>query len=74
MAFASILTTVAELIPPLIIKRIVDDVLVPPEGAAQGGADRVWLLGMLVLVLVGVRLDDFLAGRAGDNRHPEPAL
>ncbi len=56
LAFASILTTVAELIPPLITRRIVDEVLVPPEGASPEGVDRVGLLGLLVLGLVGVRL------------------
>ena len=58
LAFASVLTTVAELIPPLITKRIVDDVLVPAEGegAVSGPEARVTLLGLLVLALVGVRV------------------
>ncbi len=56
LAVASILTTVFELIPPLITRRIVDEVLVPKAGPVLGGEDRVWLLGVLVLGLVGVRL------------------
>ncbi len=58
LAFASVLTTVAELIPPLITKRIVDDVLVPAEGegAVSDPEARVTLLGLLVLALVGVRV------------------
>ena len=56
LAVASILTTVFELIPPLITRRIVDEVLVPKTGPVLGGEDRIWLLGVLVLGLVGVRL------------------
>ena len=56
LALASIVTTVAELIPPYVTKRIVDDVLVLPEGAKVQLDDRFGLLGMLVLALVGIRL------------------
>ena len=56
LALASIVTTVAELIPPYVTKRIVDDVLVLPEGAEVQLDDRFGLLGMLVLALVGIRL------------------
>ncbi|MDA0747955.1 MAG: ABC transporter transmembrane domain-containing protein, partial [bacterium] len=56
LALASVLTTVSELLPPLITRRIVDDVLVPTEKAASGGEDRLWMLGVLVMGLVGVRL------------------
>ena len=56
LAIASVLTTVAELIPPLITKHIVDDVLVPQGDVSWGGGDRVGMLGLLVLGLVGVRL------------------
>ena len=56
LALASVCTTGAELVPPLITKRIVDDVLVP-QGSTAGGMDaRLGLLGWLVLVLVGLRL------------------
>ena len=56
LGVASILTTVLELIPPLITRRIVDEVLVPKAGPVLSGEDRLWLLGVLVLGLVGVRL------------------
>ena len=56
LALASIVATVAELIPPLVTKRIVDDVLVLPEGTEVLLDDRFELLGMLVLALVGIRL------------------
>ncbi|MCZ6634074.1 MAG: ABC transporter ATP-binding protein [bacterium] len=57
LAAASVLTTVSELLPPLVTKAIVDKVLVPPEGAeVLEGESRVGLLGLLVLALVGVRL------------------
>ena len=56
LALASIVATVAELIPPLVTKRIVDDVLVLPEGTEVLLDDRFGLLGMLVLALVGIRL------------------
>lgn len=56
LALASIVATVAELIPPLVTKRIVDDVLILPEGTEVLLDDRFGLLGMLVLALVGIRL------------------
>ena len=56
LALASIATTVAGLAPPLVTRRIIDDVLVPPEGSTVGLGDRLSLLGILVLVLVGVRM------------------
>ena len=57
LAIASLVTTAAELAPPLVIKRLLDEVLVPV--AADGPADpesRLRLLGFLVLALVGIRL------------------
>ena len=56
LALASIVATVAELIPPLVTKRIVDDVLILPEGTEVPLDDRFGLLGTLVLALVGIRL------------------
>ena len=56
LTLASIVTTVAELIPPYVTKRIVDDVLILPEGAEGQLDDRFELLGVLVLALVGIRL------------------
>ena len=57
LALASVITTVAELMPPLITERLVDDVLVPEGAAAMAGMeDRLVMLGWLVLALVGVRV------------------
>ena len=56
LALASIVTTVAELIPPYVTKLIVDDVLVLPEGSEMLYDERLSLLGWLVLALVGIRL------------------
>lgn len=53
LAFASVLTTAAELIPPQITRLIVDDVLVTGESPAY--SDRLDRLMLLVLALVGVR-------------------
>jgi ATP-binding cassette, subfamily B, bacterial len=56
LALASIATTCAELVPPLITKQLVDDVLIP-EGEEVGGLDeRLTLLGLLVLTLIGMRV------------------
>ena len=56
LALASIVGTVAELLPPYVTKLIVDDVLVPPEGSEVLETTRLSLLGWLVLALVGIRL------------------
>ena len=61
LAVASVATTVAELVPPQITKRLVDDVLVPTAEVVAPKADRLTLLGLLVLVLVGVRVWSWLA-------------
>ena len=61
LAFASIATTVAELAPPLITKHIVDEVLVPVEGSATGFDERIHLLGLFVLGLVGIRFFAWVA-------------
>lgn len=55
LALGSILTTGAELVPPLITKKIVDDVLVP-QAASRGSLESIQLLGLLVLALVGMRI------------------
>jgi ATP-binding cassette subfamily B protein len=55
LIIASVATTVAELIPPLITLHIVDDVLVP-TGVIPEMDSRITLLGWLVLGMVGVRL------------------
>ena len=56
LAFASIATTVAELMPPLVTRRLVDDVLAPAAEGTTTLDDRFDLLGLLVLALVGVRV------------------
>ena len=56
LAVASVVTTGAELAPPLITKRMVDEVLVPPEGSVATLESRLELLGLLVLGLIGIRV------------------
>lgn len=56
LAAASVIMTVAELIPPMITRYIVDDVLLPREGNAAGMEGRLVLLGLLVLGMVVVRV------------------
>ena len=56
LAVVSLITTFSQLIPPLITRRIVDDVLMLKEGVSIGMAERVTLLGFLVLALIGVRV------------------
>ena len=56
LAAASLCTTGAELIPPLITKRLVDEVLVPVQHGLADMDARLLLLGMLVLGLVVVRM------------------
>ena len=56
LAVASIATTLAELMPPLVTKHLVDDVLAPAVGSDIDLADRFDLLGLLVLALIGVRV------------------
>ena len=56
LAAASVATTVAELIPPMVTKRMVDEVFVPVAEEVGLLDDRVSLLGVFVLVLIGLRL------------------
>ena len=56
LAVASIATTTAELMPPLVTRRLVDDVLEPVVVGAANLDERYELLGMLVLALIGVRI------------------
>ena len=56
LVFVSLVTIGSELIPPQITRRIVDNVILPPAGTTSTIDDRAKLLGILVLVLVGVRL------------------
>ena len=61
LAIASVATTAAELAPPLITMRIVDDVLVMPEGSTASFDERMHLLGFFVLALVGIRFFAWIA-------------
>ena len=56
LAFASVATTVAELVPPLITKRLVDEVFVPVAEEVGLLDDRLSLLGWFVIALIGLRL------------------
>ncbi|MDP7357035.1 MAG: ABC transporter ATP-binding protein [Pseudomonadales bacterium] len=56
LALASAAMAATELVPPLVTKYLVDDVLVPAEGSAAPLDTRINLLGLLVLVLIGVRI------------------
>ena len=56
LAAVSLVGTFAELIPPMITRYIVDDVLILKEGNVVGMPERLTLLGLLVLSLVGVRV------------------
>ncbi len=56
LAVASVMTTVTELLPPIVTKHIFDDVLILPEGTDVLMGDRLGLLGWLVMALVGIRL------------------
>lgn len=59
LVLASLATTLAELMPPLITERLVNDVLLPEIPPDM--EDRLALLGWLVLALVGVRVASWFA-------------
>jgi len=61
LALASIVTTGAELAPPLITKRIIDEVFMPVADSPPGVDERARLLGFLVLVMIGLRLTSWVA-------------
>ena len=59
LAIASVATTAAGLMPPLITRALVNDVFMPEEGTAEAALsldERLALLGLLVLGLIGVRV------------------
>lgn len=56
LAVASVITTVSELLPPIVTKHIIDDVLVPTVDSEVLDGDRLGMLGMFVLILIGIRL------------------
>ena len=61
LTLASVVTTGAELAPPLIYKHIVDEVLVPVGENPAPVDERLALLGFLVLALVGIRIGSWAA-------------
>ena len=61
LAIASVVTTAAELAPPLVTRRLIDEVLVPGEGSGATMEQRLRLLGMLVLTLIGLRVVSWVA-------------
>ncbi len=61
LAVASILSSGAELLPPLITRALVDDVLVPFATDSGSPEDRIGLLGLLVLGLVVIRIFSWAA-------------
>ncbi|MBT7862395.1 MAG: hypothetical protein HN712_18910, partial [Gemmatimonadetes bacterium] len=56
LAVASVVTTMAELAPPLITKRIIDDVLVVTDDNPAPLDERIELLGFLVSTLIAFRV------------------
>ena len=61
LAVASVATTIAELAPPLVTRRLVDEVLQPIAVPIPPVEERLTLLGMLVLMLVGARMFSWTA-------------
>ena len=61
LAVASIFTSGAELLPPLITRALVDDVLVPFATDSGSPEGRLSLLGILVLGLVAIRVFSWAA-------------
>lgn len=57
---ASIAVTGVELLPPYLVKHIIDDVLKPTVDGALAQGQAVRLLGLFVLGLLGVRLLNWL--------------
>ena len=56
LAVASLVTTGANLVPPLIIRKLVDEVLVPLGDDVGSVDERAALLGSLVMALIAMRL------------------
>ena len=56
LAFSSAAMAATELLPPLVTRYMVDDVLVPTGTNVGSLDDRARLLGLLVLALIGIRL------------------
>jgi len=61
LAVASVAMTLAELVPPLVTRRLIDDVMAPVAVPIPPVDERLALLGTLVLMLVGARLFSWTA-------------
>ena len=56
LVVVSLILTGTALIPQLLIRELVDGVLVPREGNTASEAERLTLLGLLVLAMVGIHV------------------
>jgi ATP-binding cassette subfamily B protein len=56
LAVVSLIEVGTALIPPILTRQIVDGVLVPKEGNTDSMSERLTLLGLLVLAMVGIRV------------------
>ena len=56
LAVVSLIGTGTAVIPPMLTRHIVDGVFVPKEGNTDSMSERLTLLGLLVLGMVGVRV------------------
>lgn len=56
LALISLIETGTAVIPPILERRIVDDVLAPQEGNTASMSERLTLLGLLVLALISIRV------------------
>ena len=56
LAVVSLIEVGTAVVPPIITRRIVDDVLTPKDGTFDRMSERLTLLGLLVLGLVGIRV------------------
>ncbi|MBT4608856.1 MAG: ABC transporter ATP-binding protein [Gemmatimonadetes bacterium] len=61
LAVASVAMTLAELAPPLVTRRLIDDVMAPVAEPIPPVDERLVLLGSLVMMLAGVRLFSWTA-------------
>jgi len=56
LVIVSLIEMGTAVIPPILYQQIVDDVLITEEGNTDGMSERLTLLGLLVLSLVGLRV------------------
>lgn len=59
LAVVSLIGTGTAVIPPMLTRQIVDGILVPKDGNTDSMSERLTLLGLLVLGLVGLRVLDW---------------